>query len=75
MKNESISESLTYLQDEPDIQTLRYAYDQTVTEAGGRTLIYADHLMMIGRNYWPGKSRDHRKHGADAFPWEGCFRH
>ena len=24
------------------------------------------------RNWWPGKSRDHRKHGADAFPWEGA---
>jgi ribosomal protein S8 len=24
------------------------------------------------RNFWNGKSRDHRKHGADAFPWEGA---
>jgi hypothetical protein len=24
------------------------------------------------RNWWPGKSRDLRKHGADAFPWEGA---
>jgi len=71
MKNESISESLTYLQDEPDIQTLRYAYDQTVTELES----YFDLCRSSyddRRNYWPGKSRDHRKHGADAFPWEGA---
>ena len=30
--NESISESLTYVQDEPDIKTLRFAYEQPVTE-------------------------------------------
>jgi hypothetical protein len=71
MKNESISESLTYLQDEPDIKTLRYAYDQTVTELEA----YFDLCRTSyddRRNYWPGKSRDHRKHGADAFPWEGA---
>ena len=71
MKNESISESLTYLQDEPDIQTLRYAYDQTVTELES----YFDLCRTSyddRRNWWPGKSRDHRKHGADAFPWEGA---
>ena len=71
MKNESISESLTYLQDEPDIKTLRYAYDQTVTELEA----YFDLCRTSyddRRNWWPGKSRDHRKHGADAFPWEGA---
>jgi len=71
MNNESISESLTYLQDEPDIKTLRYAYDQTVTELEA----YFDLCRTSyddRRNWWPGKSRDHRKHGADAFPWEGA---
>jgi len=71
MQNDSISESLTYLQDEPDIKTLRYAYDQTVTELES----YFDLCRTSyddRRNWWPGKSRDHRKHGADAFPWEGA---
>ena len=71
MLNESIAESLTYVQDEPDIKTLRYAYDQTVTELDG----YFDLCRTSyddRRNWWPGKSRDHRKHGADAFPWEGA---
>ena len=71
MLNESISESLTYVKDEPDIQTLRYAYEQTVTELDS----YFDLCRTSyddRRNWWPGKSRDHRKHGSDAFPWEGA---
>ena len=62
---------MTYVQDEPDIKTLRYAYDQTVTELESYfdlcSTSYDDR-----RNFWPGKSRDHRKHGSDAFPWEGA---
>ena len=71
MQNEPISESLTYLSEEPDVKTLRYAYDQTVTELES----YFDLCRTSyddRRNWWPGKSRDHRKHGADAFPWEGA---
>ena len=71
MLNDSISESLTYVQDEPDIKTLRYAYDQTVNELES----YFDLCRTSyddRRNWWAGKSRDHRKHGADAFPWEGA---
>ena len=29
-------------------------------------------LTFARRNWWPGKSRDLRKHGADAFPFEGA---
>ena len=71
MITDSVSESLTYLQEEPDIKTLRLAYDQTVTELES----YFDLCRTSyddRRNFWPGKSRDHRKHGADAFPWEGA---
>tara|TARA_A100000171_G_scaffold11715_1_gene9574 strand:- start:46 stop:2130 length:2085 start_codon:yes stop_codon:yes gene_type:complete len=71
MQNESISESLTYVSDEPDIKTLKHVYDQTVTELEA----YFDLCRTSyddRRNWWPGKSRDHRKHGADAFPWEGA---
>ena len=59
------------MSDEPDIRTLNYAYDQTVTELEA----YFDLCRTSyddRRNFWPGKSRDHRKHGADAFPWEGA---
>ena len=71
MTNDSISQSLTYYQGEPDVKTLRYAYDQTVTELES----YFDTCRTSyddRRNWWAGKSRDHRKHGADAFPWEGA---
>ena len=71
MITDNVSESLTYLQDEPDINTLRLAYDQTVVELEA----YFDLCRTSyddRRNFWPGKSRDHRKHGADAFPWEGA---
>ena len=71
MDSDSISKALTFVQDEPDVKILRYAYDQTVTELEA----YFDLCRTSyddRRNFWPGKSRDHRKHGADAFPWEGA---
>ena len=71
MKNNDISESLTYVSDKPDIKSLRYSYDQSVTELEA----YFDLCRSSyddRRNWWPGKSRDLRKHGADAFPWEGA---
>ena len=71
MQSDSISEALTYKEKEPDINTLRYAYDQTTVELEA----YFDLCRTSyddRRNWWPGKSRDHRKHGADAFPWEGA---
>jgi hypothetical protein len=71
MDSDSISKALTFVQDEPDVKTLRYAYDQTVTELEA----YFDLCRTSyddRRNFWPGKSRDHRKHGSDAFPWEGA---
>ena len=71
MISDNISEALTYLSDEPDVKALNLAYDQTVTELEA----YFDLCRTSydeRRNFWPGKSRDHRKHGADAFPWEGA---
>lgn len=71
MQSDSVSESLTYVSAEPDIESLRYAYDQSVVELEA----YFDLCRESyddRRNFWPGKSRDLRKHGADAFPWEGA---
>jgi ribosomal protein S8 len=71
MQSDSISESLTYVSDKPDIKSLRYSYDQSVIELEA----YFDLCRSSyddRRNWWPGKSRDLRKHGADAFPWEGA---
>jgi hypothetical protein len=71
MQNENISESLTYKKNDPDVKTLRYAYDHTINELEP----FFDLCRTSydeRRNYWNGKSRDHRKHGANAFPWEGA---
>ena len=71
MKNNDISESLTYVSDKPDVKSLRYSYEQSITELEA----YFDLCRSsydARRNWWPGKSKDMRKHGADAFPWEGA---
>jgi hypothetical protein len=71
MQSDSVSDSLTYVSAEPDINSIRYAYDQSVLELEA----YFDLCRESyddRRNWWPGKSRDLRKHGADAFPWDGA---
>ena len=71
MENPEISKSLTYLSKEPDVKTLIYSYYQTITDLEP----YFDLCRSSyddRRNWWAGKSRDHRKHGSDAFPWEGA---
>tara|TARA_R110002096_G_scaffold206937_2_gene393222 strand:+ start:2494 stop:4578 length:2085 start_codon:yes stop_codon:yes gene_type:complete len=71
MQSDSTLDSLTYVSDEPDINSLRYAYDQSVLELESYFDLCRD-SYDDRRNYWPGKSSDLRKHGADAFPWEGA---
>lgn len=71
MENKDIAESLIYTSSEPNVQHLRHAYDQTILELEPYFDLCRDSYDNR-RNYWNGKSRDHRKHGADAFPWEGA---
>ena len=69
--HEDISESLTYYSKKPNVNALRRAYDQTVIELEP----YFDQCRQAyddRHNIWPGKTTDLRKHGADAFPWEGA---
>ena len=71
MENETYEEDLTYVGKEPSIGTLISAYERTTSELSA----YFDLCRTSyddRRNFWPGKSRDLRKHGADAFPWEGA---
>jgi len=68
---EEISKSLTYISKEPNVDHLRHAYEQTVNELEPYFDLCRDSYDNR-RNYWNGKSRDLRKHGADAFPWEGA---
>jgi len=71
MQEADISETLTYHSGKPNIDHLRNAYEQTVNELEPYFDLCRDSYDNR-RNYWAGKSRDHRKHGADAFPWEGA---
>tara|TARA_R110000868_G_scaffold166686_3_gene400778 strand:- start:2287 stop:4362 length:2076 start_codon:yes stop_codon:yes gene_type:complete len=64
-------ESLVYTSNEPDIQTLRHAYDNC--------LLNLDEYFEIcnrsyddRRNIWDGKTTDLRKNGSNAFPWDGA---
>ena len=71
MLSDTTSDELTYVGKEPSVQALRQAYNQTINELES----YFDLCRCSyddRRNWWPGKSRDLRKHGSDAFPWEGA---
>ncbi len=65
------SDALTYFMGSPDVKSIRNAYDETIRELES----YFDTCREAfdeRNNFWPGKSRDLRKHGADAFPWDGA---
>lgn len=68
---EDFQKELTYVSKEPSVGLLRSSYSKTITE-----LESYFHLCRTSyddrRNWWPGKSQDMRKHGANAFPWEGA---
>jgi|TARA_B110001452_G_scaffold247693_1_gene233913 hypothetical protein len=71
MDNQIISEELTYVSKKPNVTVLRNAYERTTTELSSFfDLCRASYDDR--RNFWAGKSPDLRKHGADAFPWEGA---
>ena len=72
MQETKSQHALTFVDQEgPDVVVLRGAYDKTLTELS----TYFSQCISSGDNRrcsWPGKSIDMRKHGADAFPWEGA---
>ena len=69
MENTEFFESLTYVGDEPNVNALRNAYDQTVIELNSYFDVCRE-SYDDRRNFWAGKTTDLRKHGSDAFPWE-----
>jgi hypothetical protein len=71
MQNEPIEPDLVYKRKEPNINVLRDAYERTTTDLGP----YFQECVQSyddRRNWWSGKARDQRKHGSDAFPWDGA---
>lgn len=72
MSQTSQQQALTFVDTEgPNVQALVAAYNRTLTELS----TYFNQCVSSAdgrRCYWPGKSNDLRKHGGDAFPWEGA---
>jgi hypothetical protein len=71
MTNSPDKKSMIYVPSEPDVQALATAYERTV----GDLSWYLDSTRdsyNLRRSIWPGKSKDLRKHGTDAFPWENA---
>ena len=66
-----IDESLVYTSNEPDIQTLRHAYDNCLLNLDEYFEI-CNRSYEDRRNIWDGKTTDLRKNGSNAFPWDGA---
>ena len=64
-------EALTIATDSPNVLALKAAYDRTINDLSWYFESTRD-SFEYRRNIWDGKSKDQRKHGADAFPWEGA---
>ncbi len=77
MKNKDIEdtdtpqEALLYTSDNPNVKELRVAYERTVSDLTVFSNDCRDSYDQR-RNIWPGKSKDMRKHGSEAFPWDGA---
>ena len=60
-----------YADSKPDIRALQTCYERHNTDLSH----YYDQCRASyddRRCYWDGKANDLRKHGADAFPWDGA---
>ncbi len=64
-------DALTIATDTPNVLALKSAYDRTINDLSWYFESTRD-SYEYRRNIWSGKSKDQRKHGADAFPWEGA---
>ena len=64
-------ESLIYAATEPDIQSLRSAYDNCLLQLDEYFEI-CNRSYDDRRNIWDGKTTDLRKNGSNAFPWDGA---
>ena len=64
-------DSLIYAEEEPDIGMLAMAYDNILIDLD-EYFQSCQQSYQDRRNIWDGKSDDLRKHGSNAFPWEGA---
>lgn len=70
MENSDVIE-LTYLPDEPDMETLKRAYEGDTMDASQLLDKYSDAYDQRNCN-WPNKSRTQRKDYRGAKPWVGA---
>lgn len=71
MNEEEYDEALVYVENEPPVQSLQACYNTCLTDLENFFHI-CERSYRDRRNIWPGKTGDFRKHGANAFPWEGA---
>jgi hypothetical protein len=71
MQTNDLNEALTYVRAVPNVAALKNAYDTTINDLDWYLQSTRD-SYDYRRNIWPGKSKDLRKHGSDAFPFEGA---
>ena len=71
MDQDTNFKAITYTSRKPNVVELISAYDDTVTELGSY-FHYCRESEYEHDSYWPGKSKDLRKYGTDAVPWEGA---
>ena len=64
-------DTLIFAETEPDIEALSQAYKDDILDID-EYLETCRRSYDDRRNIWPGKSNDLRKHGANAFPWDGA---
>lgn len=60
-----------YASEKPNVGMLVKAYDETIDDLEP-FMVQCRDSYNSRRNRWPGKSKDLRKHGSDAFPWDGA---
>ena len=69
--NDDNFEGLVYAAKEPDLEAINEAYSEAINDLEGYYEQCRDGYDDR-RCQWPGKNRDLRKNGADAFPWDGA---
>jgi len=68
---EEVEESMVYTEGEPNISILQNVYDRAKLDQEWY-IESCERAYNDRRNIWPGKGDDLRKHGSNAFPWEGA---
>ena len=71
MHSQDMIEGLTYVGDEPDMQTLHKIYEEDLSDNfGWFDQCEANRNLRV--NWWPGKNREQKKLHVGAKPWRGA---